>query len=144
MFASGLSRALLTLMLLLVVAGCSKHAEIENVLENYYRAAAKGDAASMENMGDHRMFTLTTSSERGLLRSKIYQRMDEMDKLSNANGELKKIKIIKVEDASKDNSGEFLLVEFNLIFKNDRTILKKEIISHQDGKAKLYIVNEWK
>jgi len=144
MLTSRFNHVLLTLLIVFSVIACSKNAEIEGFLENYYRVAAKGDAASMEKMGDHRMFTLTTSSERGLLRSKIYQRMDEMDKLSNANGELKKIKIIKVEDASKANNGEFSLVEFNLIFKNDRTILKKEIISHQDGKTKLYIVNEWK
>jgi len=145
MLASGLNRALLTLMLLCVVAGCSKNenAEIENLLENYYRAVAKSDADKMDSMGDHSMFTLTIPRDQSLLFSKFYQRVDEMGKLSNANGELKKIKIIKV-DSSKDDSGEILLVEFNLVFKNDQTILKKEIISRQDGKVKLLIFNEWK
>jgi len=142
MFASGLNHALLTLMLLFVVAGCSKNAEIEGLLENYYRAAARGDTDSMVDSADTRAFSMTTSSHRGLLRSKFQQVISEMNELSNANGELKKIDITHVEEV-KNNNDVFQKVTFNMVFKNNRTITKKEFISRWDGEAQVYIANEW-
>jgi len=142
MLASFLNRTLIALLMLLFVTACSKNAEIEGLLENYYRAAAKGDTDSMTDLGDFREFTLTTSSHRGLLRSKIQKQIAEMNELSNANGELKKIEINKVEEI-KENNETFSKVTFNLVFKNDRTITKKEIISHANGKSQIYIINEF-
>jgi len=142
MNTSGLNRTLFALLTLLMLTACSKNAEIEGLLENYYRAAAKGDTESMGKLVDVRMFTLTTSSERGLLRSKVYKFVSEMNELSNANGEFKKIEITKVEEI-KDKDELFLKVAFDLKFKNDRTIAKQEIISRVEGDARIYVVNEW-
>jgi len=142
MFTSGFNRVLFAFLIVFSVTACSKNAEIEGLLESYYRAAAKGDTENISELIDTRMFTITTSSHRSALRSKVQQLLAYMNELSNANGELKKIDITQLEEF-KNNDETFQKVKFNLVFKNDRTITQQEIISRVDGKAQIYWVNEW-
>jgi|GEM_PF-2212258 len=132
--------ALWILFAIFILGGCSKN-NPEDVLEAFYRTAAKADKEALVELMDLSMFSPTKGIDRMGMQYKVEEFIGMMDDYYNTNGELKKVSIKKTQEF-QDDGKDVLGTTHEMIFKNGRIITNKLALTKPDGQWKVYVLNE--